>query len=277
MSRLLTGRFCPPRCPVQGPTPDRARPLVPNRIYRPKRKIHTGSARRVAAATRGPPGPAARNPDGRQPVRAAEPLALRGRQPFRWAACSQAGQKTCVTRQPDDVSGPNVPAGPGAKPPVWRLADAGSVRLRFPHRRQPPADDRGVWSGPPPPADRACCCPARRMVRVLIPSAPARPHPADLLPCGHHYLASRAALAAVGAVVIDETGAIVEPATYSGEASQAVMSVPHGAPVRDLAENASARIAGPRTPLSPPAVLALIARIALFTTRRIPARQPPAL
>jgi len=46
--------------------------------------------------------------------------------------------------------------------------------------------------------------------------------------------------------------------------------------VRDLAENASARIAGPRTPLSLPAVLALIARIALFTTRRIPARQPPA-
>jgi len=44
--------------------------------------------------------------------------------------------------------------------------------------------------------------------------------------------------------------------------------------VRDLAENASARIAGPRTPLSPPAILALIARIALFTTRRIPARQP---
>ena len=105
-------------------------------------------------------------PSRRQSVQAAEPLALRGRQPFRF------------------------------------------------------------WSGPPPLADRACCCPARPVVRVLIPPAPARPHPADLLLCGHHYLASRAALADAGAVVIDETGAIVEPATYSGEASQAVMSVP---------------------------------------------------
>jgi len=33
MSRLLTGTFCPPRGPVQGLTPARARPLVPNRIY----------------------------------------------------------------------------------------------------------------------------------------------------------------------------------------------------------------------------------------------------
>jgi hypothetical protein len=29
--------------------------------------------------------------------------------------------------------------------------------------------------------------------------------------CGHHYLSSRAALAVIGAVVVDETGAIVDP------------------------------------------------------------------
>jgi len=33
--------------------------------------------------------------------------------------------------------------------------------------------------------------------------------PVDLLLCGHHYRASRAVLASVGAVVFDRTGAIV--------------------------------------------------------------------
>jgi hypothetical protein len=32
----------------------------------------------------------------------------------------------------------------------------------------------------------------------------------DLLLCGHHYLASRAALAAAGAAVIDQTGAVAD-------------------------------------------------------------------
>lgn len=39
------------------------------------------------------------------------------------------------------------------------------------------------------------------MVQVVIPPAPARPHEIDLLLCGHHYRASRAALAAARAVV----------------------------------------------------------------------------
>ena len=50
---------------------------------------------------------------------------------------------------------------------------------------------------------------------VLIPPASARRHPVDLLLCGHHYLSSKAALAAAGAVVMDETGAIVDPALVS--------------------------------------------------------------
>jgi hypothetical protein len=46
---------------------------------------------------------------------------------------------------------------------------------------------------------------------VLIPPASEGQHPVDLLLCGHHYLSSKAALAGVGAVVMDETGAIVDP------------------------------------------------------------------
>ena len=44
---------------------------------------------------------------------------------------------------------------------------------------------------------------------VLIPPASARWHPVDLLLCGHHYLSSKAAQAAAGVVVMDETCAIV--------------------------------------------------------------------
>ena len=78
--------------------------------------------------------------------------------------------------------------------------------MKFPYRRARAAgraaDGRPGWSGPPPLAERSCCCPARPVVRVLVPPAAARRHPVDLLLCGHHYLASRIALAAVGAVVI---------------------------------------------------------------------------
>jgi hypothetical protein len=58
-------------------------------------------------------------------------------------------------------------------------------------------------------ADRACCCPARPVVTVIMPAAPGRPHPVDLLLCGHHFRASRAALTAAGAAVYDDTGALV--------------------------------------------------------------------
>jgi hypothetical protein len=51
------------------------------------------------------------------------------------------------------------------------------------------------------PADTACCCPAKAAVRVTMPSTQARSHDAGLLLCGHHYRASRAALAAAHAVV----------------------------------------------------------------------------
>jgi hypothetical protein len=43
---------------------------------------------------------------------------------------------------------------------------------------------------------------------VLIPPVSERRNPVDLLLCGHHYLSSKAALAAAGAVVMDETGPV---------------------------------------------------------------------
>jgi hypothetical protein len=59
------------------------------------------------------------------------------------------------------------------------------------------------------PADRACCCPARPVVTVVMPPVPGRPHPVDLLLCGHHYHASRVALYAAGAAVYNEAGFLI--------------------------------------------------------------------
>ena len=84
-------------------------------------------------------------------------------------------------------------------------------------RRAKAADEQAAWSGPPPLADRSCCCPARPVVKVLIPPSSARPHPVDLLLCGHHYLATRGALAAVNAVAMDETGSLLELASTDVE------------------------------------------------------------
>jgi hypothetical protein len=58
-------------------------------------------------------------------------------------------------------------------------------------------------------AVRACCCPAWPVVTVIMPPAGGRPHPVDLLLCGHHFRVSRAALEAAGAAVYDGTGALV--------------------------------------------------------------------
>jgi hypothetical protein len=44
------------------------------------------------------------------------------------------------------------------------------------------------------------------MVVAFIPASPGRPRQTDLLLCGHHYRASRQALAAAGATVVDLDG-----------------------------------------------------------------------
>jgi hypothetical protein len=67
--------------------------------------------------------------------------------------------------------------------------------------RRPLDDAIALHPAPAGLADRACCCPARAMVQVIIPLSPDRPHRTDLLLCGHHYRASRQALAAAGATV----------------------------------------------------------------------------
>src|SRR5215831_5834963 len=94
--------------------------------------------------------------------------------------------------------------------------------MGFPRRRakraNTAADGRNDWPGRLRLVERSCCCPAMPVVMVLIPPISVRPHHVDLLLCRHHYRASRAALAAVGAVAIDETGAILEPASTSIEA-----------------------------------------------------------
>jgi hypothetical protein len=63
-----------------------------------------------------------------------------------------------------------------------------------------------------------------------MPATAARPHPVDLLLCAHHYRVSRAALAAAGAVVIDETGAVVQ--THGSGHETAPTAPTHAGPRR---------------------------------------------
>jgi hypothetical protein len=64
-------------------------------------------------------------------------------------------------------------------------------------------------------AGRSCCCSAKSLIIALIPPAPGRPHQTDLLLCGHQYRASRAALAAAGATVMDIDGMPVNDDLWS--------------------------------------------------------------
>lgn len=50
---------------------------------------------------------------------------------------------------------------------------------------------------------RADCCSARAGYRIVLPATSARREPAELLLCGHHLHASRAALDAQGALVVE--------------------------------------------------------------------------
>ena len=75
--------------------------------------------------------------------------------------------------------------------------------------RTAPGGADSALTAPTGPADRACCCPARPVVTVIMPPTPGRPHPVDLLLCGHHFRVSRATLTAAGAAVYDDTGALM--------------------------------------------------------------------
>ena len=82
-----------------------------------------------------------------------------------------------------------------------------------------PLDDaipsRGTAAGP------ADCCLARATVRVTMPPTQARPHPAELMLCGHHYRVSRVALAAVHAEVRALPGTTDDIAAWIGADSLA--------------------------------------------------------
>jgi hypothetical protein len=79
-------------------------------------------------------------------------------------------------------------------------------------------DDWGAWLSKEPAgsAGEACCCPAVPAVRVIMPPCPARPHTTELLLCGHHYRASRAALAAGRAIVRELPGTPQDVAAWIG-------------------------------------------------------------
>jgi hypothetical protein len=100
------------------------------------------------------------------------------------------------------------------------------MSLRFPHRStdghtgdpaaaQGPAgqlpDAPELTDSPASYPTHACCCPARPMVKVVMPATATRAS-ADLWLCGHHWRASREALAGSGAVVYDLSPAEAEPA-----------------------------------------------------------------
>lgn len=79
-------------------------------------------------------------------------------------------------------------------------------------------DDWGTWLSKEPAgsAGNACCCPARPAVRVIMPPRPARPHTTELLLCGHHYRASRAALTAAKAIIRELPGTPEDIAAWIG-------------------------------------------------------------
>lgn len=62
-------------------------------------------------------------------------------------------------------------------------------------------------------AGRACCCPAMPAVVAIMPPAPGRPRPVELLLCQHHYRAGEEALAAAGAAVFGRGGELLTAGT----------------------------------------------------------------
>lgn len=82
-----------------------------------------------------------------------------------------------------------------------------------------PLDDAiGSQAAVAGPAD---CCLARATVAVTLPPTQARPRPAGLMLCGHHYRVSRAALAAVHAEVRVLSGTADDIAAWIGARSLA--------------------------------------------------------
>ena len=53
-----------------------------------------------------------------------------------------------------------------------------------------------------------------------MPPTASRPHPVDLLLCGHHFRVSQASLRAAGAAVYDKTGLLIMAGTGAAGAAR---------------------------------------------------------
>jgi hypothetical protein len=116
----------------------------------------------------------------------------------------------------DRRSSGTLAPGPAALPAALSRRDPDAVKGWFAHHDFADRDaaDLGKLDDLLPSlrrvgADRACCCPVGPVVTVIMPPAPGRLHPVDLLMCGHHFRVSQAALTAAGAAVYHDTGALV--------------------------------------------------------------------
>ena len=107
-------------------------------------------------------------------------------------------------------------AGTTALAPHPGRSDGKYVKRWWPHRTAAACNELVADLERAVPLDvaaRACCCPARPVVTVVMPPTASRPHPVDLLLCGHHFRVSQAALRVAGAVVYDETGLLIMAGT----------------------------------------------------------------
>lgn len=84
-------------------------------------------------------------------------------------------------------------------------------------------------------ASQACCCPARPAVAVVMPPAPGRPRPVDLLLCRHHYRVSQQALATAGAVIIDPEETPAGPDAVDQRSADDVTAPPETGPYEEAA------------------------------------------
>ncbi len=87
-----------------------------------------------------------------------------------------------------------------------RLSRAAKAAADQPVTSEPTA----VWTMTRRYADHACCCAAQPVVVAVMPPGGERQAETDLLLCGHHYRASKAALCAVGATILDMKGGQLE-------------------------------------------------------------------
>jgi hypothetical protein len=95
------------------------------------------------------------------------------------------------------------------------------MNARFLHpsaRRNSTAAEAAPAVPAAPPAEYADCCPAKAVVRVTM----AQPADSHLLLCGHHYRASRDALAAARAAVHELPGLPGDVAAWIGLDRRAV-------------------------------------------------------